>query len=97
MSRIFAAAKENLLYYRLAYVYAFLFSLNSACTAIATSLANAEWSDLSGSSKFMVVILIVANWTGTMLAFLNKTLSRLQQGQTLVETGNTTTITKPTP
>lgn len=90
-------AISNLMYYRLAIAYAVLFSLNSACTAIATSLTNSEWSDLSPSSKFMIVILIVANWTGTMLAFLNKTLSRLQQGNPPLASGDTAVITKTNP
>lgn len=42
----------------------------------------------------MVVVVIILNWTGTMLAFVNKTLSRLQSNRPLVETGDTQVIAK---
>lgn len=66
--------------YKLALFYGGLFSLNALSTSIVTSFLNVNWGMLSGTEKFLIVVLVVQNWTGTMLAFFNKTLSRVEKG-----------------
>lgn len=66
-----------------------LFSINALATAIVASFMNAEWSQMSPTSKFLLIIVVLQNWTGTMIAFFNKTLSRIEKGSFLIDTGDT--------
>ena len=74
------AIKENIIKYRLAIFYGVLFSFNALASAITASFLNVEWDSLSGTSKFLLIIVVAQNWTGTMLAFMSKTIARLDQG-----------------
>lgn len=94
MKEFLTSARKTLVYYWLAYVYVFLFSLNSLSTAMIASLINTQWGSLNSTDKFLIVLAVVSNWTGTMLALVNKTLHRLQEGKSLIESGNTEIITK---
>lgn len=96
MKRLLSAAKENVIYNKLAYFYGALFSINSLATAIVASFMNVEWSDLSATSKILLLIVVLQNWTGTMLAFVNRTMARAQAGEPLVPTGDTTLTVKTT-
>ncbi len=89
-----SAARQNLITYKLAYVYAFLYSVNALGSAIVASFMNVEWESLSSTSKFLLFVVILQSWTGTMLAFLNKTLARIQQGESPIPMGDTTMIVK---
>lgn len=71
-----------------------LFSINSLTTAIVASFMNTDWSTLSPTSKWLLVTVVVQNWTGTLLAFFNKTLSRIESGKSPFESGDTQTFTK---
>ncbi len=79
---------ERIKYYRLAIFIGFLFTVNSLASAIVASFLNTDWSSLSGTSKFLVIIVVFQGWTGTMLAYFNKTLTRLEAGKTPFETGD---------
>ena len=94
MSAIFQASREHLTYYWLAYCYGFLFSLNALVTAIIASFMNTEWGTLTPTKKFLLICVILANWTGTMIAFLNRTLSRLRDGLPPIQTGDTSAFVK---
>lgn len=71
-----------------------LFSLNSLCTAIVASFMNTEWSTLTPTSKILLITVVLQNWTGTLLAFFNKTMSRIESGKSPFESGDTQTFTK---
>lgn len=75
--------------YKMAIFFGVLFSLNSLFTAILISFLNTDWSILSATSKFLLIIGILQNWTGTLLAFFNKTISRVEQGKFPIDTGDT--------
>lgn len=81
--------KQSLLYYRMAIFYGVLFSLNSLFSVTVASFLNIDYENISNTSKFLVIIVILQNWTGTMLAFLNKTMSRVAEDKPLIETGDT--------
>jgi len=72
--------------YRLVIFYIVLFSLNSLASAVIASFMNTDWAALTGTAKFLLLCVIFQSWTGTMLAFFNKSLSRVEQGQSLIET-----------
>lgn len=97
MRQILSQAKQSLIIYRLAIAYGLLFSANALFSAIVASFLNTNWSDLNRTSKFLVIVVIAQNWTGVLLAFLNKTLSRIESGQPPIQTGDTTQFTQPKP
>lgn len=75
--------------YKMAILIGALFSINALSTAIVASFMNTDWAQLNTTSKFLLVIVVLQNWTGTMLAFFNKTLSRVEQGKFPIDTGDT--------
>jgi hypothetical protein len=85
---------QNAATYRMAILIGALFSINALATAIVISLLNNDWKNLSATSQFLVVVTVVQNWTGTMLAFFNKTLARIEQGKSPIETGDTQQFAK---
>lgn len=95
MSELIAQAKQSLLTYRLAIVYGCLFSVNALATAIVASFMNTNWNDLNATSKFLLVVVVTQNWAGQMLAFLNKTMARIQNDQPPIQTGDTQQFRKP--
>ncbi len=75
--------------HRLLIAYVAFFTISSLCTSIPIALANNEWSDLSSTSKFMIITLILGNWSSNMLAFINKTLAKLENNKPLFENEKT--------
>lgn len=75
--------------YKMAILIGILFSINALATAIVLSFMNVSWSQLDPTSKFILIVGILQNWTGTMLAFFNKSLSRVEQGKFPIDTGDT--------
>lgn len=60
-----------------------LFSVNSLCSCMVAALAGAgKWDALDGTAKFIIVICIIGNWTGTLLAFGSRAVERYLQGKT---------------
>lgn len=90
MKQLWNSTKANVAYYKLAYFYGFLYSMNALGTAIVASFLNVEWENLTPTTKFIMIVVVIQNWSGTMLAFLNKTLARLQVGEAPIPTGDTT-------
>lgn len=86
--------KKLALQYKVAIGFGILFSLNSLFTAILISFLNTDWSSLNGTSKFLLIVGILQNWTGTLLAFFNKTIARVEQGKFPIDTGDTQIMTK---
>lgn len=77
------------LVYKMAILIGVMFSFNALATAIVASFMNTDWNQLNATSKFLLVIVVLQNWTGTMLAYFNKTLSRVEQGKFPIDTGDT--------
>ncbi len=75
--------KEHASTYKLAYFYGVLYSVNALGTAIVASFLNIEWSELSPTTKFIMIILVIQNWSATMLAYLNKTIARIHENKPL--------------
>ena len=75
--------------YKMVILYIVLFSLNSLSSAIIASFLNTDWQTLKATAKFILVVVILQSWTGTMLAFFNKSLARVEKGEPLIPTGQT--------
>src|SRR5512146_2201418 len=95
MSEIVRSARDMLVLNKLVIFYGALCSLNALSTAIVASFMNTEWATLSATSKFLLIIVILQNWSGTMLAFINKTLSRVESGRPPVGDPEPTETEKP--
>lgn len=80
--------------YKLVIFYILLFSMNSLASAVIASFMNTDWSALTTTAKFLLICVIFQNWTGVMLAFFNKSISRVEQGKELIDTGDTQTFTQ---
>ncbi len=74
------ALTDKIVIYKLVITYVVLFSINSLATAIVASFMNTEWSDLSATSKFILIVVILQNWSGTLLALFNKAAAEVQSG-----------------
>lgn len=75
--------------YKMAILMGVLFSCNALFTAIVASFMNTDWSTLSPTSKFLLIVVVLQNWTGTLIAFFNKTIARIEQGKFPIDTGDT--------
>lgn len=65
--------------YKMAVFWFILFSVNSLCTSITASMAGSVWGNLDPQSKFTIIVAIVGNWTGTIMAYLSKQSQRTKQ------------------
>jgi len=72
---------------RMAVAFGVLFSFNALGTCMVASLTNVKWVELPAQSKFMIIVIIFVNWTGTLMAFLSKTVARLETGKGLPTNG----------
>lgn len=81
--------KANIVKYKMVIFYILLFTLNSLATSIIAAFMNVEWSALTSTAKFLLIVVILQGWTGTMLAFFNKSMSRIEEGKFPIDTGDT--------
>ena len=82
------------LYWLAIFVYFALFSFNALATTTICALTGADWSLLPTQKKFLIVVAIAANWTGLVLVFVQKSMSRIAQGKPPIETGDTQHLSK---
>jgi hypothetical protein len=64
-------------------------------TAYTTSMSGIKWSSLDADQKFMVIVGVVIVIASNIQAFLDKTISRVQEGRSAFETGTTQFIERP--
>lgn len=67
--------------FRLAIFWFCLFSINSLATCFAASFTGPDWNNLSKQQVCLIVALMIANWTGTLMAFISKQAKRMETGQ----------------
>lgn len=75
-------------------LYFALFSFNALATSTLAALIGAKWEAISHQEKFLILVAIAANWTGLVLVFIQKSVSRLAEGKPPVPTGDTERISK---
>lgn len=71
-----------------------LYSFNALATVVMAALIGVKWEALTGQEKFMIAVSVAANWTGMVLIFTKRGMSRLAQGKLPIETGDTDHIRK---
>jgi hypothetical protein len=84
----------NRVTFRLAALWGTLYSLNALGTCIMVALQNAKWVEMPAQAKMLLIIGIAVNWTGTLMAFISKTVARLESGKE-PPTNGTDLFTKP--
>lgn len=75
--------------WRMAIFWFCLFSVNTLCTSITAALVGADWAQLDTQSKLMIVIAVIGNWTGAIMAFVSKQAQKIQKGELPIPTGET--------
>jgi hypothetical protein len=71
----------NLLLWRLAIIRITLFSFVAGATTFVTTMSGLEWSALTGTQKFVTVLGCVVAMSNNIIAFLDRTISRISDGQ----------------
>lgn len=74
-------------------LYFVLFSFNAWATSTLAALIGVKWELLTMQEKFLIGVAIVANWTGLVLVFVQKGMSRLAAGKPPIN-GDTDHLTK---
>lgn len=77
------------LYWAGVILYFALFSFNAWATSTMAALVGVKWELLTTQEKFLIGVAILANWTGLVLVFVQKGMSRLVSGKPPVPTGDT--------
>lgn len=65
--------------YRMAVFWFILFSVNSLCSAIVLSMEGKDWSVLTKWQKFIIVVMVLMNWTNLLMAYISKASQRIKQ------------------
>jgi hypothetical protein len=81
MIKMFSDAKAAMLLHKLAILRFLLFSFGSLATAAQTALAGMDWVNSDTQTQLMVVVGILASWSIAMMAFLDRTMARIAQGE----------------
>jgi len=61
--------------------YGALFSVNALCSCIIAAFTNATWEDMLWPKRILTGIAILGNWTTVLMAFLSKTVARMESGK----------------
>lgn len=84
--------------YKLALLIGVFFSINALTTSIIAGLSGVDhWENLTYTQCICIIAAIVGSWTNVMLAFFNKTLSRIESGKPPIPAGDTNPPFKPEP
>ena len=82
------------LYWAGVILYFCLFSFHTLATSLVAMLVGVKWHLLTSQEQFSITVAILANWTGMVLIFLQKGMSRLVSGKPPVATSETEHIAK---
>lgn len=77
------------LYWAGVILYFALFSFNAWATSVMDALVGVKWDAITGQERFLIVVAILANWTGLVLVFVQKGMARLASGKAPIATGDT--------
>lgn len=81
------------------FIWGCLFTFNSLGTCVMIGLSNSIWTQMPTQAKVLLCVSIFINWSNTMMAFISKIASRLEQGKPLLPllAGSPDVFTKPKP
>lgn len=67
--------------YRIAIIWALLFSANALVTALLGAIVNVDWSKLNPQAKLIIFMSVFVNWAGTMMAYFSQAARKLEDGK----------------
>lgn len=79
--KFFTDQAEKMVLMRLALARILLYTLWSMGCSWQSCMANIIWGNLTASEKFNIFVAMFVNWSTVMLAFLDRTISRISSGQ----------------
>lgn len=79
--------RESFMVWKMAILKAFLTASTGAATTWVTSMSGLQWSDLSGTNRAIVITGALVTAGNTIVAFLDRSISRIEKGQPLSEEG----------
>ncbi len=89
MSAMIDKARLAAIEFRMAIFWFFLFSMNALGTCVLASLTGTKWGTLDGQSKFLIIVAIFVNWSGTIMAFVSRAARRINQTGEIFPQGDT--------
>lgn len=81
MKEFLLGQAEKMILMRLAIVRILLYTLWSMGCSWQSCMANVLWGNLTMSEKINIFVAMFVNWSTVMLAFLDRTISRISSGQ----------------
>ncbi len=81
--------------WKMALLKAFLLCLIAGANTFATSMAGVEWEELTRTQKLLVYNGIILSVAGSIVAFCDKSMQRVAEGKSMLETGTTQFLQKP--
>ena len=85
MSELISKAKLSLLLWWSVISYILLFTVQTLCTAIIGTLTGKVWHTLTTTEKIIVVCSIIAQWSTTMIAFLNTAINQIKKEELKID------------
>lgn len=81
MSQFLSDKIDQAIVYKLVIIRVILYTLFVAGTSWQSSMANVIWGNLLPAEKFNIFVAMFVTWSTVMLAFLDRSISRLASGQ----------------
>ena len=81
--------------WKMALLKAFLLCVIAGLNTLQTSMNGVEWSALTPTQKLLVYVGVIISLAGSLVAFCDKSMQRVQEGKSMLETGTTQFIQKP--
>lgn len=86
--------KAHVEYWKMAYLKGVLLFYGGFQMTMSASTANIKWSSLDGFSQIMIIMCAVGGGVTAVVGFLDRTMSRLNEGKDNPAGSDTTMITK---
>lgn len=80
MKSFISSIQKNAVIWGIVVLHTILFTISSMASCIMGSLVGTNWATLDNQGRFMVVLAVLVNWALVMMAFLNKSVQKIQQG-----------------
>ncbi len=79
MGDLFSKATLRVIAWRMAIFWFVLFSINALFTATIAALTGTDWEAINNQKRFLIVLAILTNWTGTIMAFVSRAAGKLRE------------------
>lgn len=76
-SNLVSNRRRSQLFWAMNFALVAFFTINSLGTCIVAALLGKEWGEHSSTVKFLLIVVIIVNWSTMMMAYLNRAVSHL--------------------